>query len=115
MTENAAGRVFVFRCDGCLDGNGASPEEIVEHGMRQGARYFIIDATNAAYLDSPGIRWLLRLKTLIKNLGRDLRIVARSKGPVERNLLMLQVDIPRFETLAAAWRAPWEATHKRAV
>ncbi|MDR3709854.1 MAG: hypothetical protein P4L33_16280 [Capsulimonadaceae bacterium] len=74
---------------------------------KQGARFFIIDATDAAYVDTPGVRWLLRLRALIENMGKGLRIVTHSKSPVTRNLQMLQVDIDRYETLATAWRTPW--------
>jgi len=119
MTESGAGRVFVCKCQGCLDGNGATPEEVIQHAARAGAKFLIVDATEAAYVDSPGVRWLLHLRSLVEAMGKGLRIVTGSKSPVSRNLHILQVDIECFDTLATAWRTPWvlreQSERKRAV
>lgn len=127
MTESGVGRVFLCKCQGGLDGNGATPEEVIQHASRSGAKFLIVDATEAVYVDSPGVRWLLKLRTLVEGMGKGLRIVARSKSPVSRNLQILQVDIDRFDSLATAWRTPWslqalkdseraqDAVRKRAV
>ena len=112
MTESGAGRIFLCRCQGCLDGNGTTPEEIIQHASKAGAKFLIVDATEAAYVDSPGVRWLLKLRSLLESMGKDMRIVARSKSAVSRNLKILQVDIDQFDSLATAWRTLWPVVSK---
>jgi len=120
MNELKAGRVFLIRSGSSLDGAGSTPEEIASHASKSGAKFLIIDASNAAWVDTPGIRWLLQLRSNLEAMGKKLRIVSRSQSRVSRNLELLNVQIDRFDTVAGAWKTPWnsvkkEKRHKKAA
>jgi anti-anti-sigma regulatory factor len=120
MNELNAGRVFLIRSGGSLDGVGSTPEEVATHASNSGARYLIIDATDAAYVDTPGIRWLISFRSILESMGKKLRIVTPPKSRVTRNLELLDVKIDRYENLATAWKTPWseksqETKRKRAA
>jgi len=122
MNEQGVGRVFLLKCPGSLDGNGLTPEEVVQRSIKAGAKYIIVDATSATFVDTPGVRWLLRLRNLLESMGKGLRVAAGSKGSVSRNLKILDVGIDCYDTVATAWRTPWRSfnttqtvKHKRAA
>jgi hypothetical protein len=109
MNEQGVGRVFVVRCPGSLDGNGLTPEEVVQGVVKSGAKFLILDATSAAFVDTPGVRWLIRLRSLLESMGKGFRIAARTKGGIPRNLEILKVNIDCYDTVATAWRTPWKS------
>ncbi len=113
MNEQGVGRVFLLKCPGSLDGNGITPEEVVQRTVKAGAKFIIVDATEASFVDTPGVRWLLRLRTLLEGMGKGLRIAARSKGSVSRNLQILEVNIDCYDSVAMAWRTPWRSLNRQ--
>ena len=113
MYEHNAGRVFIIRSGESIDGGGSSPEEVATHASSSGAKYLIIDASDAAFVDTPGMRWLIKLCGLLDSAGKKLRIVSRSKSRVTRNIELLNVQIDRFDTVAGAWKTPWNPADEK--
>jgi len=101
------GRVLVLRVSGPFDGNGAAPpERVATRAKREGARFLLVDATGAPYIDSGGLRWLLALRQAAQAGGQRLRIAARRAGPIWRNLMLLGIPLELYGSPRRAWRAP---------
>lgn len=66
----------------------------------------VLDLRGADYIDSDGVRALLRLGADAEALQSDLRLVLLPSGKVERTLAMLQVlgSFSTSATVAQAWR-----------
>jgi len=111
MKEVGVGRVFLLSCPGSLDGNGITPEEVVKHALKSGAKFLILDATQTSYVNTPGVRWLIQLRNLLDAVGKRLRIVSKAPSRVSRSLEMLHVDIDRYDNMAGAWKTPWMAEY----
>ena len=100
-----AGRVFLLCPRGPLGLPDTPPERIVERARSEGAQAILLDMTRIPYIDSEGLRWLLRLKRAADETS-PLRIAARRNGKVWRNLKLLDTGIALFASLRDAWRAP---------
>lgn len=104
---------MLLRCDGPLDGMGLSPQDVLERVRASGARVVLVDVTQSPYVDSNGIRWLLKLQGFMEEWGAHLRIAARRGAGVWRILAMMGPVTKRlqvFEGLTGAWRARPEPT-----
>lgn len=110
IKQHALGRVLLLRCEGELDGTGPTPEQVVTTARQRKTRFLLIDTTRAAYADSNGLRWLIRLRTLLEAAGQPLRIAAPPQGKVWRTLLLLHLGLDVQESCVRAWKTPW---HKR--
>ena len=109
-----AGRVFLLCPRGPLGLPDDSPERLVERARSRGSRAILLDMTHTPYIDSDGLRWLIRLRRAAaadESSPQLLRIVARRDGSVWRNLKLLDTGITLFASLRDAWRAPlgWPA------
>lgn len=107
IKQHALGRVLLLRCEGELDGTGPTPEQVVTAARQRQARFLLLDTTQAAYADTNGLRWLIRLRALLEAAGQSLRIAAPPKGKVCRSLTLLQLEMDVYETCGRAWRTPW--------
>lgn len=108
IIQRLLGRVLLLRCDGPLDGVGLSTQEVMDRVRASGARVVLVDVTQAPYVDSNGIRWLLKLQSFLEDLGRHLRIAARRGAGVWRILTMMGPvtrHLEVFEGLSGAWNA----------
>lgn len=105
------GRVCLVRCDGPMGGTpsglGAGtlpdPEALTDAAARMGARTVLVDATEAPYADSDGLRWLLRLRGAASERGLAVRVAARPKGRVWRNVALLAAGFELFPSVREAW------------
>lgn len=107
-----AGRVFLLRPRGPLGQPDDSPERLVEQARSEGAQTILLDMTRTPYIDSDGLRWLMRLKRAAED-GSSLRVAAPQDGRVWRNLKLLDTGIAVFASLRDAWRAPLERRSSR--
>ncbi|BDI28683.1 hypothetical protein CCAX7_007340 [Capsulimonas corticalis] len=108
IIQRLLGRVLLLRCDGPLDGAGLSPQDVLDRVRASGARVVVVDVTQSPYVDSNGIRWLLKLQGFLEDLGRQLRIAARRGAGVWRILTMMGPVTRRlqiFEGISGAWKA----------
>lgn len=103
MTVHTAGRRALLRCDAPLSG-GPDPETLLMQIERGGAREVLLDATEAAWADSDGLRWLLALQQTLETHGHSLSVAAHLEGRVWRNVALLQTGLPLFPSVRAAWR-----------
>ncbi|MEO7717440.1 MAG: STAS domain-containing protein [Capsulimonas sp.] len=108
IIQRLLGRVLLLRCDGPLDGMGLSAQEVLDRVRVSGARVVLVDVTQAPYVDSNGIRWLLKLQSFLEETGRHLRIAAKRGAGVWRILTMMGPVTRRleiFEGISGAWKA----------
>lgn len=68
-------------------------------------RRVVLDLRTADYLDSQGVRALLRLQDGLRAAGGELRLVCRPGSSVERVLRLLQLEeaFPVFTGVQDAW------------
>ena len=103
MTVYTAGRTAVLRCNAPLSG-GPDPEILLSQIERSGAREVLLDATEADWADSGGLRWLLALQHTLTAHGHPLSVAAQANGRVWRNVSLLQAGLILYPTVRAAWR-----------
>lgn len=124
IKQHALGRVLVLRCEGELDGSGPTPEQIAATARERKTRFLLLDTTRAAYADTNGLRWLIRLRTLLESAGVAVRVAALPRGKVWRILALLQLGLDVHESCGRAWKTPWrkrpsagaeEGTRRRAA
>ncbi|MDQ2686908.1 MAG: STAS domain-containing protein [Armatimonadota bacterium] len=101
------GRVLVLRCEGELDGTGPTPEQVLATAQQRKARFLLLDTTRAAYADTNGLRWLMRLRTLLEAAGLGVRVAALPRGKVRRILSLLQLGLDVHDSCGHAWKTPW--------
>ena len=65
--------------------------------LMETCRCLIIDLTNAEFIDSSGVRALLKLAEELEDAGKELRLVIGRGTRVERVLKLLQL-LERFQT-----------------
>ena len=107
IKQHALGRVLILRCEGELDGTGPTPEQVVTAARQRHARFLLVDTTRAAYADTNGLRWLMRLRTLLEAAGQSLRVAAAPQGKVWRSLSLLHLGLDVYESCGRAWKTPW--------
>ena len=103
MTVYTAGRTAVLRCNAPLSG-GPDPETLLSQIERCGAREVLLDATDAPWADSAGLRWLLALQHTLLAHGHPLSVAAHADGRVWRNVALLQAGLHLYPSVRAAWR-----------
>jgi anti-sigma B factor antagonist len=73
-TTNGGG-VSVVRIDGQLIvGNRQELKTLIQEGLDQGERKFLIDCTGTGYIDSSGLGALVSLSKKVREQGGELRI-----------------------------------------
>jgi anti-sigma B factor antagonist len=82
--------------------------------IRRGCRSLVLDLRQVEFVDSHGVKALLRLRDEVIARRVPLRLVIAGESRVERTLRLL-----RFETLfeihrtpSDAWRSRWRMRHK---
>src|SRR3712207_6745136 len=104
MNGSAVGRVLLLRWEAPLDGMGEPPQQVAARAAQNASRTVLLDITGVPYVDSDGLRWLLRLQNELEATGRTLRIAARRGGKVWRNLALLDAGLDLHESVASAWK-----------
>ena len=112
MTTKHAGRVFLLRWDGPLDGSGPTPSQVAASAVCAGARFLLLDLLRVPFADSGGLRWLLALTSESAAVGIGLRVAVRPGGKVRRNLELLRAGLELHESVARAWKAPLRAARR---
>lgn len=97
----------MLRCKGPWNGDDLSPEQVATTVKSRGTRLLLIDATQASFIDSDGLRWLQRLRDQLADTGTSLRIAARPKGKVWRTLRLFNYDKDMYDSPARAWKSEW--------
>jgi stage II sporulation protein AA (anti-sigma F factor antagonist) len=71
-----------------------------------GCRALILDLSGVQFVDSAGVRALLRLRDEAEQRSAWLRVVVPPDSPVDRTLRLLRFDtlFPIFHSVSAAWR-----------
>lgn len=75
-----------------LDLGGADRLEEKVQRLSQNCRCVVLDLTGAEFLDSDGVRALLRLDRQLQSGRRELRIVLKSGSAVDRVFRLLRLD-----------------------
>jgi anti-anti-sigma factor len=99
------GEVVVARLTGELDIAGAPGMGDRIHGaVPTSARGLVVDFSGLDFIDSSGIAMLFGLVRKLASRRQELRVVARSGGPVSRVLQLVEFDqaAPVHETLDEA-------------
>jgi anti-anti-sigma factor len=103
-----AGRKTLARLTGPLDlVYGPTLTERLD-GIAARACRLVLDLRRSEYVDSDGVRALLRLHAALDASGGQLRLVVLPGGRVERNLclLRLQHHLRLYSTVHEAWGEP---------
>lgn len=112
-----AGRRVLARAFGELDGEAARALESRLLPLCRGRRRVVLDLRGVEYLDSNGVRALLRLHHQLQGQGGELRLVVHAGSRALRTLTLLQLDehFAIHESLLLAWISkPPPARHGRA-
>jgi anti-anti-sigma factor len=99
------GDVVVARLTGELDIAGApGMGDRIHEAVPISARCLVVDFTGLDFIDSSGIAMLFGLARRLGSRRQELRVVARSSGPVSRVLQLVEFDqaAPVHETLDEA-------------
>jgi anti-sigma B factor antagonist len=78
-------------------------KQIVQDGLDQGARRFVIDFTPTAYIDSSGLGALVSLSKRVRQMGGDLRLAGLNED------LRSLFELTKLDTLFAISATPTEA------
>lgn len=111
IRKQLSGRVLLLRCDGPLNGQALTPEQVVSTVKARGVRLLVLDTTQASFIDTDGLRWLQRLREKLAETGSSLRIAARPKGKVWRTLRLFNYDKDMYDSPARAWKSEWRLQH----
>lgn len=101
ISLHTVGRTALLRCNAPLAG-GPEPKQLIAQIEKSGARTVLLDASQAGWADSEGLRWLLALQGALLARGHRFRVVAREGGRVWRNIRLLQTDLPLFVSVRTA-------------
>ena len=103
-TTQVANDVTQVTIDGQLIvANRHELKQIVQDGLDQGARRFVIDFTPTAYIDSSGLGALVSLSKRVRQLGGDLRLAGLNED------LRSLFELTKLDTLFAISDTPAEA------
>jgi len=75
-----------------LDQGGAERLEEKVQRLSQNCRCVVLDLTGAEFLDSDGVRTLLRLDRQLQSTRRELRLVLQPGSAVDRIFRLLHLD-----------------------
>jgi len=78
-------------------------KQVVQDGLDQGARRFVIDFTPTAYIDSSGLGALVSLSKRVRQAGGDLRLAGLNED------LRSLFELTKLDTLFAISATPAEA------
>lgn len=101
------GRTWLLRLQGALDAEAERALQCLAIGdLPAECRRLIVDCRQVEYIDTQGVRWLLRLRDALAAQCVDLRLVIREGSRVERNLRLLALAnlFPIFYSPLEAWR-----------
>ncbi|MBI3911315.1 MAG: STAS domain-containing protein [Armatimonadetes bacterium] len=101
------GRTWFLGLQGAVDGEAeAHLQSLSIGGLPPDCRRLILDFRQVEYIDSQGVRWLLRLREVLATRCIDLRLVVRENSRVERALRLLAISnlFPIFRNPMDAWR-----------
>lgn len=77
--------------NGPLDGHGAGPVLAQASIVSRTCRCVVVDLRDAEFIDSDGVRALLRLADDLEAEDKELRVVTRPESSVQRTLDLLQL------------------------
>jgi anti-anti-sigma factor len=102
------GRVAYAHVAGPLDLSTIEPFKTkILRLLETGCRALVLDLSGVQFVDSEGVRALLRVRDQAENRRARLRIVVPPNSPVERTLRLLRFDalFSIFRSASAAWRS----------
>jgi anti-sigma B factor antagonist len=102
--SQAANNVMIVRVDGQLIvANRHELKQIVQDGLDQGARRFVIDFTPTAYIDSSGLGALVSMSKRVRQAGGEMRLAGLNED------LRSLFELTKLDTLFSIFETRDEA------
>lgn len=106
MQAITCGRRLVVRCGRELSGETVLLADELTHRAGLQGRTVLLDLSGAAFVDSDGLRWLMRFREEMAASGTPFRVLVGAGSRVRRTLALSGCDqcLPVFHSGRAAWR-----------